>query len=150
MTAETTVLFLAAAAALVTMGIYLQRAVQGGVFGVASSLGSQYDRRDPYLETQHLQMWEEVHQQTGSSMVAANHMNIPKGAYSSEDHSYNVANDTRYRDCVLAGSASACLRVERTLESLPTGRVLREPAYQLTEVTSSWNAQTDAEYRDYK
>jgi len=150
MTAETTVLIMAAISALISMAFYLQRAVQGGVFGVASSLGSQFDGRDPYLETQRLQMWEEVHQQTGSSMVAANHMNIPKGAYFSDDHSFSPTNDPRYRDCVLAGSESACLRVERTLESLPTGRVLREPAYQLSEVTSSWNAQTDAEYRDYK
>jgi len=144
MTAETAVLMVAAIAGLVSMAFYVQRAVQGGVFGVAGSMGSQYDPRDHYTEDQRLTMWEEVHRQTGdsagtfaASMVAANHLKQPA--------EYDSILDPRRMD-----GHHGWDRRKRTLESLPTGRVLREPAWQFSEITADWTGTSDARYRDIK
>lgn len=143
-TAETAVLVTMGIAGLVAMSVYVQRALQGGVFGVASSIGSQYDPRNPYQETQGLNqpMAETVYQQTVQSMVAANHLPMTKMEASTDD---------RFVYGCPPGSGSddpECARLERTLESLPTGRVLREPAGQLSELNANWDITTGSDYRD--
>jgi len=142
------VLLTAAIAGLVAMSFYVQRAIQGGTFGVAQAVGSQYDPRDAYREDQTVSMTEEVYRQTlgvpdqPSSMVAAHHHTAGV--------EYGTAHDDYYdpRPLCLNGNILGCERRKRTLESLPTGFVFREPSMQLTEMTAEWNSGSTSTYRD--
>ena len=67
---ETAVMITCVITGLVFMGMYAQRAIQGGLFGATSSLGLQFDPRDPYREQQTLSSSDTVHLMTRADALA--------------------------------------------------------------------------------
>lgn len=146
MTTETCLLLITAIAGLLTMGFYVQRALQGNFFGTTQSIGLQFDPRDHYREEQHLDASEVVRQQPAYSMAPANHLPTPDPDFF---QFAAVVNDDRVIACG-GGDPAACERRKRFLRDLPTAFVFREPSLQRSELTASWAGTTDSDYRDHR
>ena len=115
---ETAVLITCVITGLVFMRIYVQRAIQGGLFGATSSLGMQFDPRDPYRERQTLSSSDTVR------LVSA-------------------VSDTGVAGMVGAELMGGKLHGgDASLPDLPVGPVYREPALQSTEVGGNWRVET--------
>ena len=122
-TAETAVMMTMIITGLVFMRIYVQRAIQGGLFSTASSLGMQFDPRDPYQERQHLTSSDTVHLVTP---VDAPHGMVGAALLGGE---------------LDGGNAS--------LPDLPTGPTYREPSVQAAQVSSTWSLTAPASENSY-
>jgi len=140
-TAETAILVACAIAGLVAMTFYVKAALQGNVFSISSSIGTQYDPRDQYREDQRLDMTEEVYQQTALSMVTAHHLAQPPNSPFDPIPQQYVFDARR-------GVPNGDERRRRILESLPAGRVFREPSFQFSLVTADWESTSTSDYRD--
>ena len=118
---ETVVRLTIVTAALVTMGVYLQRAMQGHRVSVSKSMGLQFDPQGTYTETLGRQNQDTVQLQRPYPMISANFQR-PIAGNDQEDKSM-------------------------TLDSLPTGPVPREPAFWgHSRATSQWGSTREASY----
>ncbi len=124
MTVELSVLLVFAVAALAFMAFYVQRAMQGSVRNTSQSIGLQFDPRDPYGESQNINLTETTRQQVLWSMMSA----------------------AQHKAKTLADSGDPNM----VLDSLPTGPLPREPAFQQSAVTANWNSNRSADYDDLR
>ncbi|GEM_PF-5712864 len=120
---EVTVGFIAIVAAIIALGYYVQRAIQGNVFQGAQSLGQQFHPDEFYEETQRLgSLSETVDVTTGLPMISAPLLAGPD-------------------DCLVPVSAEGCL------PDIPMGTVPREPGGLVQmSVTTNWESTHDAHY----
>ncbi len=116
-------------AGIVYLGFYLQRTMQGSLFGSSRSLGLQYDPRDTYQETQTLYVQDSYAGQdsgapVGFSLIAADLIKVnPVATQTGPQKMY--------------------------LESLPEGPIPREPAWvAIPYVESEWTVKRKATYND--
>ena len=127
-TVEAALLMTVVVAGLVFLLFYLQRAIQGNVFGASQSIGLQYDPRDPHGEHQSIGMTETTTQDVGWSMTSANLLPLTP-----------------------VDDFPALAHPDWILSSLPTGPVPREPAfYRSQQVTTNWSANRNAAYDDIR
>ena len=128
-TAETATLIVFGVAALVGTAVYVQRAMQGGVFGTVQSYGSQFDPRDVRTDRQDITITETLRQQVGAPMVEA-----------------RIVEATPLKR---EAGARPFKHPQWVLESLPSGAVPREPAYQETsEATTTWKTTGTSSFED--
>ena len=109
---ETVVLIICVVGGLVFMKVYLQRAIQGGLLSGTSSLGLQFDPRDPYRDRQTVSASDETHLVPQVGMEG------------------------------LAGAALLGTGGIGILPDLPMSPAYREPSVQQTQVTASWTTET--------
>lgn len=117
---ETVVVLTCVITGVVIMKIYVQRAIQGGMFGTASSLGMQFDPRGPYQERQRMSSSDTVHLMTP--------VDAPAGMVGA---------------AIRGGELDDS---ETGLPDLPYGPIYREPSVQSVEASSSWTV--DSPERD--
>ena len=117
---ETVVVLTCVITGVVIMKIYVQRAIQGGMFSTASSLGMQFDPRDPYQERQRISASDTVHLMTP--------VDAPAGMVGAELRGGELDNSNA------------------SLPDLPLGPVYREPSVQSVQASSSWTV--DSPERD--
>lgn len=140
-TLETALILVFVVAGLALMGFYLQRAMQGGLFGASQAIGLQFDPRDFYQETQQLpDMTETVHEACTADIVC--------GAMIEAQIIPQVIPDKSVLMDPLDPDGGGIGNPNRLLNSLPTGPVPREPAILGSEVTANWKVTRDATYDD--
>jgi len=123
-------MYTAVIAGLVFLAFYVQRAIQGSVFGTSQSIGLQFDPRDGYVEGAQVGMTETVTLQTGWPMFSANIL------------------PTYERDEDLSGGEA---HPDWIHSSLPNGPVPREPAFYVgQQVTADWSSNRSATYDDLR
>lgn len=126
-TAETAVMFALAISGLVALAVYIQRGVQGNLFGGTQSIGLQYDPRDAgNRETQRLVNLNEVQEQVTRQAMVEAELLTP------------VDPDERS-----TGSPAKFGKWKMTLKSLPTGPIPREPTAQESTVDTTWTTSRD-------
>ena len=126
---EITVAFIAVVAAIIALGYYAQRAIQGNMFQGAQSLGQQFHPDEFYEESQLLVSLNETLTATaGPAMISAPLASGPGDCFPD-----------------LGFAALGCL------PDIPTGMVLRESAGAVDmNVVTNWESTHDAHYTTSK